>query len=322
MGSDGIAVPLLDFLVGEASGSVRLAGVFTQPGRPSGRGRKIRSGPVKQWAERKRIEVRQPVRLTGRDVRWLSQRGCELVLVMAYGLILRQSVLDLPRLGVVNLHASLLPAYRGASPIEAAIANGDERTGVTLMQVIRRLDAGPIIDCEEVPIDPRDSRLSVRERVSLAAIPLLRRSLSELLSGSVKAVPQDESVASYTRLLRKEDGLLDFREPSETLVNRIRALQGWPGTFFKIEERRLRVGSARFEARRAVEEPGTVVVSGGKLMIASGRGYLQILELQRAGGRMLPAAEFLRGYPIENGAMARGGTMASLSARHRRPAAG
>ena len=322
MGSDEIAVPLLDFLVGKATESVGLAGVFTQPDRPTGRGRRIRTGPVKQWAEANKIEVRQPARLTDQDVRWLSQSGCELLLVMAYGLILQQSVLDLSRLGAVNFHASLLPAYRGAAPIEAAIANGDERTGVTLMQVVRRLDAGPLIDCEELDIDPYESRVSLRRKVSQAAVPLLRRNLPELLSGEVKSLPQDEGAATYTRLLRKEDGVLDFREKGETLVNRIRALRGWPGTFFEVDEKRLKMGSARFEEGRVEEDPGTVVVSGEELKVACDNGYLEVVELQRPGGRMLPADEFLRGYPIENGIMAQGGTMAPLSARGRPVAAG
>ena len=322
MGSDEIAVPLLDFLVGEASGSVRLAGVFTRPDRPIGRGRRIRTGPVKQWAEANKTEVRQPAQLTDQDVRWLSQSGCELLLVMAYGLILQQSVLDVPGLGAVNFHASLLPAYRGAAPIEAAIANGDHRTGVTLMQIVRRLDAGPIIDCEELEIDPCESRVSLRRKVSRAAVPLLRRNLPEILSGRVKSLPQDEGAATYTRLLRKEDGVLDFREKGETLVNRVRALRGWPGAFFEVDEKHLKVGSARFEEGRVVEDPGTLVVSGVVLKVACGNGYLEVLELQRPGGRMLPADEFLRGYLIENGTMARGGTMAPLSARRRPPAAG
>lgn len=317
-----MAIPLLDFLVREASEIVRLVGVFTKPDRPSGRGRKIRPGVVKQWAGANGIEVRQPEQVTGEDLRWLNESGCELVLVMAYGLILQQTLLDLPRLGVVNFHASLLPAYRGASPIEAAIANGDDCTGVTLMEVVRRLDSGPIIDCEEVGIELHEPRVSLRDKVSRAAVLLLWRNLPKLLSGKVESLPQDEGAATYTRLLRKEDGVLDFRKKGKILVNRIRAFSGWPGAFFELDGRCLKVGSARFQEARGVEEPGTVVASSEKLLIATGNGYLDILELQRPGGRMLRAVEFLRGYPIESGTLAWGKTMAPLSVRRRPRAAG
>ncbi|MFA5257248.1 MAG: methionyl-tRNA formyltransferase, partial [Opitutales bacterium] len=260
---------------------------------------------VKVWAREHGVEVRQPDRPGDEETRWLKALGCDLLLVMAYGHMLRDSLLDAPRLPPINFHASLLPELRGASPIETAIATGRGTTGVTLMRIVKKMDAGARYDVEEVPIGPADTRSSLADKLALACVPLLARALPRLAAGDLLFEPQDESRASYCRILDKDDSNLDFNAPARELHDRCRAFHLWPGTCFELQGQRIRLGSSAIpeDAPTNGAAPGTVLESGAGqgLLVATGSGALSMLTLQRPGGKMLPAAEFLRGMPIPSG---------------------
>lgn len=299
LGSDPIGLPLLDFLADWASDRIDLAAVITQPDRARGRGRRVVPGPVKAWADAHGIPVRQPERPGPVDAAWLQQEGIDLGLVLAYGHILRPSHLGAPRLGMVNLHGSLLPRYRGASPIESAIAAGDTETGMSLMRMVPAMDAGPVADVERVPIEPRTTGGELREAMAEAAVRLVRRNLAHLLQGTLTFEEQPAEGVSYVRRLSRSDGVLDFYAPAPVLDRRIRAFTPWPGTAFTVDGLRLKVGSAEASGEAWPGDPGTLHVSpdGRELVVACGEGSLRLNALQRPGGRMLPVEAFLRGCP-------------------------
>lgn len=318
MGSDAIALPMLEGLVAHGGASVEFTGIFTQPDRRSGRGMKLHANPVKQWAENHGIAIRQPQKIEAEDVAWLSRCEPDLIIVMSYGHILRNDVLAVPKLDIVNLHASLLPKYRGASPIEAAIAAGDEVTGVTLMRLVRKMDAGPILDSEKVPVASDDTPVLLREKIARACVPLMWRGLPCILSGEAQFTPQDESKVTYTRLLEKNDAALDFHAEAGTIANRIRALQPWPGAWFDYDTTRVKIAEAYYDETPATQPPGQIVkADGASLDIATGAGILKLTKLQRPGGRMLPVREFLNGFPVETGKIISSHEMRPLSAPER-----
>jgi methionyl-tRNA formyltransferase len=299
MGSDPIALPALEFLAGEVEGAIEFAGVFTQPDRPSGRGKKLKANGIKEWALARDLPVHQPERLGEGEVELLRRSGGEFILVMAYGHILRKAVLELPRLGIWNLHASLLPKYRGASPIQAALACGETETGVTLMRMVRRLDAGPMVDREAFPVERLETGATAEEKMAAACVPLLRRNLGALLRGEANATEQNENEASYCRKLEKSDGAIDFSAPAGTLARRINALFPWPGSSFDFRGQQIKVGLADGVKEPVAAPPGTVLGGAGDgLTVATGEGSIRLLRLQRPGGKMLGTSEFLRGFGI------------------------
>jgi methionyl-tRNA formyltransferase len=308
LGSDPIARPLLDWLMREGSAMARLVAICTQPDRPAGRGRKVEPGPIKQWALAHGVPVRQPENLTDEERAWLADRQADVALVMAYGHILREAFIATPRLGTLNLHASILPKYRGASPIQTAVARGERETGVTLMRVVRQLDAGPVADVEHVPIGPLDTAGEVEARLATAAVPLLARTLPRLARGELVFREQDHGAATYCRRLVKADGGLDFAAPATVLAARINGLFPWPGCAVEITGVPVKLGLADAGTRVAdpgdnAAMPGTVVGADAEgLLVRAGEGVLRLRRLQRPGGRMLPAAEFLRGFLLPTGA--------------------
>ncbi len=315
MGADAIALPLLRDLTSHFRDAVEICGVFAPPDKRSGRGMKLHSSEVKKWALERNVEVFQPRKIERENLDWLRRSGCELILVMAYGKILKQELLDIPALGTLNLHASLLPAFRGASPIEAAIDSGEETTGVTLMRIIPEIDAGPVFGTESVAISQTDTAPAIRERIAAATVPLMRRCLPDILAGRANFKPQDDGRATYTRQLIKEDSALDFSIPARDLSNRIRALQPWPGSSFEFEGVKIKIGKAQYLERASKGSPGEVIgESEGALAVTTGKGILLLLELQRPGGRMMDAPEFLRGFPITRESILLGGPMRQLSA--------
>lgn len=303
LGSDVIAVPILDWLAGDGAGVAQVVGVFTQPDRPTGRGQQIRANPIKGWAESRALPVLQPEKLT-EDVRLqLEALRADVGLVMAYGHILRDDFMGTPRLGMLNLHTSLLPKYRGASPIQSAIASGERATGVTLMRIVRRLDAGPVADVEGVTIDALDTAAEVEAKLGAACVPLVRRALPRLGEGTLDFTPQDDAAATYCRKLAKEDGGLDLAAPARVLAARINGLFPWPGCTIEIAGQVVKLGQADVAASaESSGAPGEVLgLDADGLLVAAGEGVLRLRRLQRAGGRMLPAAEFLRGFPVPAG---------------------
>jgi methionyl-tRNA formyltransferase len=312
-GSDAIALPSLDFFLREASSSCELVGVITQPDRPSGRGKKMRSNPVKAWAGENGVKILDPAKPLEPEVTWLRQEGVVLAMVMAYGHILSSALLDAADAGTYNLHGSVLPAYRGASPVETALAQGEKETGATLMRVVSRMDAGPIVDTEITPIAPDDDGPRLREKLSVACVPLLRRNLPALLAGEAAETPQDEKSATYCRKLRKADGVLDFYAPAAVLARRVSAFRGWPGSWFEVQGVRVKVGSVKVVESCGETVPGQVILpSPREVAIGTSEGALSLLELQRPGGRMMPTAEFLSGFPLSEGECVGSQTLSEL----------
>jgi methionyl-tRNA formyltransferase len=302
MGSDAVALPLLDWLAGEGRASATLVGIFTGPDRPSGRGQAVNPNAVKAWAAGRAAALFQPEKLDAAFLPSLAGLRADVALVVAYGQILRDEFIGAPRLGTLNLHASLLPAYRGASPIQAAVAAGDRETGVALMRIIRELDAGPVADVERVPIGPLDTAGDVEARLAAAAVPLVARSLPLLASGQLAFRAQDGARASFCRRLGKADGVLDFSAPAPVLAARINGLHPWPSVSVEVAGSAVKLGLADALAGGAPGAPGTVVgADPDGLLVAAGSGCLRLRRLQRAGGRMLAAPEFLRGFPIPAG---------------------
>jgi len=316
MGSDAIALPMLNWLVGEGSGASVVA-VFTQPDRPVGRGQKVQANAIKLWAQSHGIPVHQPEKLREPELALLAGYGADLALVMAYGHILRDAFINAPRLGTLNFHTSLLPKYRGASPIQTAVANGERETGVTLMRIVAALDAGPIADAERVTIGPRDTALEVETKLAAACVPLLTRALPRIADGAQEFREQDHAAATFCRKLEKADGSLDFGRPAAELAARINGLFPWPAATVEIAGQPIKFGAAEHghESSDKGGAPGCVLGADAEgLLIATADGVLRVLRLQRPGGKMLAAGEFLRGFPVADGTMLASSPMPPLVA--------
>ncbi|MGD0574420.1 MAG: methionyl-tRNA formyltransferase [Anaerolineales bacterium] len=295
MGSPSFALPTLRALATEYD----VSGVVTMPDRPAGRGRQLSPPPVKELALQLGLPLLQPVSL--KDEAVVSQlRAWEpaLVVVAAYGQILPREVLNLPRLGCLNLHASLLPRYRGASPISAAILAGDRVTGVTLMKMDAGMDSGPILAQEVVEILPEEDAGSLRDRLAELASAMVSRYLPPYLRAQLAPADQDPSRVSYAPLLHKEDGRLDFRDTALSLDRRIRAVSPWPGAYCYWDKRRLRIIRARSiasQADSALAAPGMVFETPSGPAARTGAGDLLLLQIQLPGRKVLQAVDFARG---------------------------
>ena len=312
-GSDPIARPLLDWLAGPGSDSVTVTAVFTQPDRPAGRGRKVTPNAIKQWALAHGLPVHQPEKITPAVRAELVALQPDLSLVLAYGHILADDFIAVPRLGTLNLHASLLPKYRGASPIQSAVAAGESITGMALMRIVRELDAGPVADVERVSIAPLDTALEVEAKLAAAGVPLLARNLPRLAAGELAFVSQAHDQATFCRRLTPEDGAIDFNRPARELAARINGLFPWPACRVPLAGQVVKFGLADAIAGSAAA--GTVAGADDTgLLIGTGAGLLRVHRLQRPGGRMLPAAEFLRGFPVPAGTVLPSAAMRPLVA--------
>ena len=318
LGSDPIALPLLDWLAEAGGALARVTAVYTQPDRPAGRGQRTGAGPIKRWAEARGLPVCQPEKMARDQGAWLAAPRADVALVMAYGHILSEDFIAVPRLGALNLHASLLPKYRGASPIQTAVACGERVTGVTLMRIVKQLDAGPVADWERVAIDPLDTAPEVEAKLARACVPLLARTLPVLGRGDLAFRDQDHAAATYCRRLVKTDSRLDFAAPAGALAARINGLHPWPGCAVEINGVTVKLGLADVGAGFGAPggnpaPPGTVVGTDREgLLVSTGEGTLRLRRLQRPGGRLLPAPEFLRGFPLVPGARLPSQPMAPL----------
>lgn len=303
MGSDPIALPVLDALASLTDGP-EIVAVYTQPDRARGRGQQVRPNPIKQWALEHRIPVFQPAPLGEDDRVSFAALGADLVLVMAYGHILSQGWLDTPPAGFFNLHTSLLPRYRGASPIQATLLDEGDHGGVTLMRLVARLDAGPIVDREQVHLEDLETGATLEDKLAQACVPLVLRNIGAMVQGSPRLETQDEASVTYTRKLRKTDGVLDFTAPAPVLARRVNGLHPWPGVVIEVEGTPVRCGLADTQEGPSLPPPGSVMEPDQTgLRIATGEGILRLRRLQRPGGRMLDAIEFLRGFPISPGSI-------------------
>lgn len=312
LGSDPITLPLLDWLVDSAREPVELVAVYTQPDRPVGRGQKITANAIKTWALARGLPVYQPEKITAEVRAEYAALAPDLTLVMAYGKILRPAFIDTPRLGTLNLHTSLLPAYRGASPIQSAVAAGEAHTGVSLMRIVPELDAGPVADRESVTIETLDTALEVDAKLAAACVPLISRNLAALVDGTLPFIEQDHTRATFCRRLVKADGALDFTASAAELAARINGLFPWPACSFSLDGQPIKVGLAD-QAEQHAHTPGEVLgADADGLLISTGSGVLRLRRLQRPGGKMLPANEFLRGQPIPAGTILASSPMPKL----------
>ena len=296
MGTPELAVPTLEALLQKGH---EVASVITQPDRPAGRGRKLRSSPVKSKALALGLPVEQPARIKAPEaLERLQQRDPEAIVVVGYGQILPQSILDLPRLGCVNVHASLLPKYRGAAPINWAIANGDTVTGVTTMCIERRLDAGDILLKRQVEIGPMETAPELAERLARMGADLLVETLAGLERGTLVGEKQDETEATYAPMLKREDGWIDWNLTAGEIFSRIRGFAPWPGSYTSFRGKRLHVRKAH-QKLGASAAPGAISMADGSFEVGCGGGTALVLEeLQLEGKKQMPAAEFARGYRI------------------------
>ncbi len=289
-----IALPSLRHLL--AHGPKPLA-LVTQPDKPVGRHQALTPPAVKTLALASGIPVIQPVRI-GDATAEIAAHEPDVLVVMAYGQILRDNILTLPRLAIINLHASLLPKYRGAACIQAAIDAGDSVTGITSMHVVRKLDAGDIIDAKSIAITPDETGGSLHDRLADLAAEVMAGTLEKLAAGTAPRTPQDEALASYVPKLDRDHGRLDWNLPAAALERRIRAYDPWPGAFtLAIEgdrEKRLKV----FPPTRVLDiglQPGEIAADAGRLVIGCGQGALELATVQPEGGRRMSADEYLRG---------------------------
>ncbi|MFQ3658254.1 MAG: methionyl-tRNA formyltransferase [Anaerolineae bacterium] len=296
MGTPEFAVPSLNALIRHHE----VVGVVTQPDRPAGRGGELRPPPVKQLALAHGIPCMQPVKL--REVKdWLRAQDADLFVVAAFGQILPQSVLDMPKHGCLNVHGSLLPRWRGAAPIHAAIRAGDAETGITIMLMDAGLDTGPMLTKASTPITADDTSATLHDRMAALGASLLIETIPPYLNGEITPQPQDDALATYAPQIDKDEGRIDWHAPAAQIERTIRAFDPWPGTFTHWEGKLLKVHRARV---RVGQQPiGSVALVEGALCVGTGDGLLELVELQLEGRKRIPAEDFIRGHPQIVGAL-------------------
>src|SRR6266540_799857 len=305
MGTPEFAVPSLQALLDADPGTVgQVVGVVTQPDRPKGRGRQLAPPPIKVLAQRAGLPLVQPLKM--KDPAFLDTLRSwtpDLIAVTAFGRILPPVVLDLPSMGCVNVHGSLLPKYRGAAPIHCAIINGETETGITTMLMDAGMDTGPVLLQETVPILPMETAGELAARLAPIGGRLLVKTISGLKDGTLTPIPQDHSRATLAPLLKKEDGMLRWDEEATALANRIRGLTPWPGAFTYYGEERWQIWRAEpTNPGCAMAEPGVILEATKEaIRVAAGKGALLIRELQPASGKRLSVKQYLAGHPVKTG---------------------
>jgi methionyl-tRNA formyltransferase len=297
MGTPEFAVPSLEALI---YGGYQVVAVYTQPDKRAGRGQQITSSPVKQLALSQGLDVVQieKFKVAG-TVEKLAALTPDLIVVAAFGLILPPEVLNLPKFGCLNVHSSLLPRHRGASPMAAAILQGDEITGVTIILLDAGMDTGPILNQKEVPISDEDTTGSLSVKLAKVGAQLLMQTLPLWIEGRKKPRPQDESGASHSKMIKKEDGEIDWRLSTQELWRRVRAFDPWPGSFARWRDKRLKLVKVLPLYGKKSDEPGKVVAlpppAPVTVGVETGDGVLGLVKLQLEGKRELSAEEFVRG---------------------------
>jgi methionyl-tRNA formyltransferase len=301
MGTPEVAAVSLARLL---EGSDPVVGVVTQPDRAAGRGQTVIPSPVRQVAERHGIAVLTPEKM--RDPAFLSALNHwapQLIVVVAYGRILPRQILDLPALGCLNVHYSLLPKYRGAAPVAWAVVNGEEKSGVTTMQLVEKMDAGPTFLQREIPLASDETAGSLQAKLAPVGAALLMETIAKLKAGSLTPRAQDEQEATYAPMLKKEDGLIDWRLPAAAIERRVRGLSPWPSAYTQLDGKLLKIHRASVITGQPGATPGEVVRADKfALWIATGAAVLSLDEVQLENKKRLPAADFLRGAKIEKGA--------------------
>lgn len=301
MGTPQFAVPSLRSLID----TQEVVGVVTQPDRPAGRGRRLQSSPVKLVAQEAGIPLYQPRSLRSEEsAGLLYDWQPDVIVVTAFGQILRPHVLELPPKGCLNVHASLLPRWRGASPIQHAILTGDNQTGITLMQMDEGLDTGPMYIQEATAITTADTAATLHDRLAALGADMLGQHLDDILWGQLQSQVQDESQTTYAPMIKKEDGRIDWNESASAIDRRIRAMTPWPGAFSKWEGQNLKILSAHPLPELSMgSQPGTVTLQDNELLVQTGDGVLALDQVQLAGKKALDAQAFVRGRPQFAGAL-------------------
>lgn len=302
MGTPEFAVPSLRALAED--GRYEIAGVFTQPDRPAGRGKKLTACPVKRFALEAGLPVFQFERIRRPEgVAQLRALAPDAMITAAFGQILTQEILDIPARGTVNVHASLLPAYRGPAPINWCVVNGEREAGVTLMLTDAGIDTGDMLRSVSTPIGELETAGELTARLADMGARLLAETLPDYLDGKIEPVPQDEAKATYLPMLKKEMGEIDWTRPAREIACQVRGLNPWPCAGAELPEGRLKLYLARDAATDSDAAPGTVIVSGPKegLFVKCGDGALEVLELQAPGGKRMGAKAYLAGKRIEVG---------------------
>ncbi|MGB7931386.1 MAG: methionyl-tRNA formyltransferase [Gammaproteobacteria bacterium] len=297
-GTPEFALPVLQVLL---DSSHELVAVYTRPDRPSGRGQRLTESAVKRLARRLALPVCQPVTLRNRDAQAaLDAFRAELIIVVAYGLILPPAVLEIPRLGCINVHASLLPRWRGAAPVQRAILAGDRETGVCLMQMDSGLDTGAVLATAACPIEPDDTGGRLHDRLSVMGAQLLKDNLDRIARGELESRVQDDSQASYADKLDKAEAMIDWTMPAEQIARQVRAFNPWPVAETRYSGRQLRIWEARPVAMATEYPPGMVLAAGkAGIDVACGVGALRILAVQLAGARQVSSIDFINAHPLE-----------------------
>lgn len=300
MGTPDFSVPALKALLNTSSSDGwRVVAVVTQPDRPSGRGKKLTPPPVKMVAEAAGLSVLQPEKLRRSAAEELATYQPDLVVVAAFGQILRKRVLNMPPYGCINIHASLLPRWRGAAPVAAAIKAGDTVTGVTLMHMGPGLDTGPTIAKRAVPITPQHTGGSLTDELAQVGADLLVDTLPAWLAGDIEPEPQTESMATFAPLLKKEDGNIDWSEPAVVIERMVRAFDPWPATFTVSPRGPLKILAVEIPEIDAAPSvaPGTIFKFNKQPHVATGRGALRLVSVQPAGKKPMPAEAMMNGQP-------------------------
>lgn len=276
----------------------QVVAVYTQPDRPSGRGRKLRPGPVKALALEHGLPVHQPLSLKDTEQQQiLADLDADLMIVVAYGLLLPQAVLDTPRLGCVNVHASLLPRWRGAAPIHRALLAGDTTTGITIMQMDAGLDTGAMLSKAECIIGADDTSGSLHDRLGALGAELLVNTLAPLTTGTLVPESQDDSQATYAHKLDKQEGLIDWSLPAQEIARRVRGFNPWPVCFTRLGDDNLRIWAAEADEQDCDSAAGTILAADGQgIRVACGQGSLRLTQLQLPGGKAQPARTLLNAH--------------------------
>lgn len=296
-GTPDFAVPTLQALIGSGH---RVRAVYTQPDRPAGRGRKLTASPIKELAVAADIPVYQPENFKSDEaILQLADLKPDLLVVVAYGLILPQAVLDIPKFGCINVHGSLLPRWRGAAPIHRAVMAGDTKTGITIMKVVKKLDAGDMLYKAECPIGPDTTSSSLHDRLALLGAEGLLNVVEQIAAGTVMAEPQDEALVTYAQKLEKPEAVVNWQLPATELDRKVRGLNAWPVAQTLYHGQVLRIWRSEVLDKPSHLPAGTIDCSDHALDVATGDGVLRLLEVQLPGGKRVAGKDFMNAHPAD-----------------------
>ncbi|OGC23969.1 methionyl-tRNA formyltransferase [candidate division WOR-1 bacterium RIFOXYC2_FULL_37_10] len=271
--------------------------VISQPDRKKGRGLHLTPSPVKELAIQNKIPVETPEKIKDETfIKKIKSLNPDLIIVAAYGKILPKQILDIPKYGAINIHASLLPKYRGAAPIQHALLNGEKETGITIMQLDEGLDTGDIILQEKLEIEPKDTSAILLDKLFAKGASLLLEAIKQIKNGTAKMIPQNDLKATYAKLITKEMGKINWAKPAEEINNQIRALTPWPSAYTFLDKKMLKIFEAAVVPLSEVRKPGEVIETKDQLIVACGKDSLSIIDVQLEGKRKMPIADFLKGY--------------------------